>query len=112
EQRVSKTSENTNVTTVENEDISSGQGVLNKKVCLNENKKKGSEFREYDILFGKLRPYLNKWLIPDFKGIAVGDFWVLRPHLLEIRFIFYFIHNTNFQMISNLSIGNIMYCSI
>lgn len=107
-QRVSKTSENINLPTVEYEDISSGQGVLNKKVCLNENKKKGIEFREYDILFGKLRPYLNKWLIPDFKGIAVGDFWVLRPHLLESRFIFYLIQTTKFQMISNISTGTRM----
>src|SRR5699024_8072943 len=43
-QRVSKTSENINLPTVEYEDISSGQGVLNKKVCLNGNKKKGIEF--------------------------------------------------------------------
>ena len=38
----------------------------------------GIAFEAGDILFGKLRPYLAKVLLPDFSGEAVGDFHVLR----------------------------------
>lgn len=60
---------------VEYEDISSNSGKLNKNIYLKDNNKRGNEFEPNDILFGKLRPYLNKWLYATFKGIAVGDFW-------------------------------------
>lgn len=33
-----------------------------------------------DILFGKLRPYLAKVLLMGSKGVAIGDFFVLRPN--------------------------------
>src|SRR5699024_8120347 len=39
----------------------------------------GIGFREGDLLFGKLRPYLAKTWLADRDGAAVGDFLVLRP---------------------------------
>jgi len=39
----------------------------------------GIEFRENDILFGKLRPYLAKVYLAEFNGSAVGDIFVYRP---------------------------------
>jgi type I restriction enzyme S subunit len=36
-------------------------------------------FREGDILFGKLRPYLAKVTRPQQAGVCVGEFLVLRP---------------------------------
>lgn len=38
----------------------------------------GIDFIEDDILFGKLRPYLAKVYLAEFKGQAVGDFYVFR----------------------------------
>ena len=50
------------------------------------------KFREEDILFGKLRPYLAKVVKPDFKGVCVSEFLVLRkaaddvvPNYLELK---------------------------
>ncbi len=40
----------------------------------------GVEFREGDVLFGKLRPYLAKVYKAEFSGSAVGEFFVLRPY--------------------------------
>lgn len=40
----------------------------------------GIAFNIGDILFGKLRPYLAKVWEAEFKGNAVGDFFVLRPN--------------------------------
>lgn len=35
-------------------------------------------FKTADILFGRLRPYLAKVALPDFDGVCVGEFLVLR----------------------------------
>ncbi len=40
----------------------------------------GVEFKEGDVLFGKLRPYLAKVYKAEFSGSAVGEFFVLRPY--------------------------------
>ena len=34
-------------------------------------------FRKGDVLYGRLRPYLNKVALPDFDGLASGEFIVL-----------------------------------
>ncbi len=38
----------------------------------------GVEFKQNDILFGKLRPYLAKVYLAEFNGNAVGDIFVYR----------------------------------
>ena len=38
----------------------------------------GVEFKENDIVYGKLRPYLKKVWQAEFEGNAVGDFFVFR----------------------------------
>jgi restriction endonuclease S subunit len=38
----------------------------------------GVSFKEGDVLFGKLRPYLAKVHLAEADGVAVGDFFVLR----------------------------------
>src|SRR5699024_9249795 len=101
--RVSISSTDKNLPRVEYEDIISDQGILNKDVYSNDSKKNGIEFEANDILFGKLRPYLNKWLNPSFKGIAVGDFWVLRTKEIESKFVYYMIQTFKFKSISNIS---------
>ncbi|RCJ40871.1 hypothetical protein A6770_37230 [Nostoc minutum NIES-26] len=39
----------------------------------------GIEFVQNDILFGKLRPYLAKVYLSEFRGNAIGDIFVYRP---------------------------------
>lgn len=38
------------------------------------------KFRAGDVLFGKLRPYLNKVHLADESGVCSPEFFVLRPH--------------------------------
>lgn len=106
--RVSKSSEETELPRIEYEDIISGQGELNKDIFAKESNKKGIEFEPGDTLFGKLRPYLQNWLLPDFKGIAVGDWWVLRPNEMDSRFIYSLIQTKKYQTVANLSTGTKM----
>lgn len=93
---------------VEYEDVVSGQGQLNKDICAKQSTKNGIHFDPGDVLFGKLRPYLKNWLLPDFKGVAVGDWWVLRPQDTDSKFIYTLIQSPKYQMVSNLSTGTKM----
>ena len=93
---------------VEYEDINSGQGTLNKDLAAKESNKVGIEFMPGDVLYGKLRPYLMNWLYPQFKGIAVGDFWVLRPDGVDGSFLYRFIQSERFQYNANISSGSKM----
>ena len=99
---------NSGLPSVEYEDIVSGQGVLNKDIKEKESVKTGIRFAPYDVLFGKLRPYLQNWLLPDFSGVAVGDFWVMKPSEIDSRYLYYLIQTTPFQLAANQSTGTKM----
>lgn len=93
---------------VEYEDIISGQGTLNKDVINRRDKRSGIVFESGDVLYGKLRPYLQNWLNPQFRGIALGDFWVLNPIRIDSGFLFYLIRTPTFERIANESVGTKM----
>ena len=93
---------------VEYEDINPGQGTLNKDLAIKESTKTGIELMVGDVLYGKLRPYLMNWLYPQFQGIAVGDFWVLRPTDTDGSFLYRFIQSEHFQYNANISSGSKM----
>lgn len=99
---------NDELPSVEYEDILSGQGVLNKDVYEKDTPKKGIVFSEGDVLFGKLRPYLKNWLLPDFTGVAVGDFWVLQPQNVDSKYLYYLIQTDNYDNVANQSSGTKM----
>ncbi len=93
---------------IEYEDIVSGKGVLNKDIYRKESNKVGVEFDVGDVLFGKLRPYLKNWFYPKFKGLAVGDFWVLRSRNDCGKFIYYLIQTKAYDEVANQSTGTKM----
>lgn len=99
---------NDELPSVEYEDIISGQGILNKDVYEKDDSKKGIVFSEGDVLFGKLRPYLKNWLLPDFTGVAVGDFWVLQPQNVDSKYLYYLIQTDNYDNVANQSSGTKM----
>ena len=107
--RISKSSEETGLPQIEYDDIISGRGILNKNIFVKANKKTGVEFQNGDILFGKLRPYLKNWFLSNFKGIAVGDWWVLRStEVVKNNFLYYLIQSEKYQNVANLSSGTKM----
>lgn len=93
---------------IEYEDIASGIGQLNKDIRKKESSKSGLLFREGDVLYGKLRPYLQNWLLPSFSGIAVGDFWVLQPQNVDSGFVYRLIQTKQFDEVANQSTGTKM----
>jgi len=106
--RISKQSDVQNLPKVEFEDIISGEGRLNKDISNKFDKRKGIAFRQNNILYGKLRPYLKNWLFPDFDGIAVGDFWVFEANDSSPIFDYFLIQTDKYQEVANLSTGTKM----
>lgn len=93
---------------LEYEDIVSGVGVLNKDLNRKESLKAGLLFGPGDVLYGKLRPYLKNWLLPDFHGIAVGDFWVLQSLTADPKFLYQLIQTPTYVAVTSISSGSKM----
>ena len=106
--RVSIQSSDPDLPQVEYEDIISGMGTLNKDLCDKEGGKTGIKFYAGDVLYGKLRPYLMNWLYPQFNGVAVGDFWVLRATECDSSFLYRLVQTDSFQKLANVSSGSKM----
>lgn len=93
---------------VEYEDVIAEEGCLNKDIRLKEVQKTGIKFDGTQVLYGKLRPYLHNWLNPDFRGVAVGDWWVLRPVKIDKNFLYRLIQTKKFDDVANQSSGSKM----
>ena len=93
---------------VEYEDIVSGTGRLNKDIYAKQSSKSGIAFHQGDVLYGKLRQYLQNWLLPTFDGLAVGDFWVLQPQNADSSFLYRLIQSRQFDEVANQSTGTKM----
>jgi type I restriction enzyme S subunit len=76
---------------LELEDLESGTGrILNRRNTLGV----GSAvtlFKEGDVLFGKLRPYLEKFYESEFDGKCTGEILAFKPERIFGRFLFYCI---------------------
>lgn len=63
----------------------------------NDVKSAGSYFAPRDVLYGRLRPYLNKVYMPDFEGLASGEFIVFKEHpFLDNAYLKYFLNQMAF----------------
>ncbi len=81
---------------ISNEDIAPWTGKLLAKE-LEPAEVDSRRFRENDILFNKLRPYLAKVYHARFSGTSSGELLCLRPsNAVESRFIFYVLMSKGF----------------
>lgn len=106
--RVTQSSDSDSLPKVEFEDIISGQGRLNKDISSKFDNRKGIHFKPGYTLYGKLRPYLNNWLLPKFEGVALGDFWVFDPNGNDSNFIYYLVQSHRYQKVANDTSGTKM----
>ena len=93
---------------MEYEDVVSEAGILNNNIRSKKVVKVGILFDDTHVLYGKLRPYLHNWLCPDFSGVAVGDWWVLKPCSVAREFIYRIIQTKRFDNATNQSSGSKM----
>ena len=106
--RVTQSSDSDSLPKVEFEDIISDQGRLNKDISSKFDNRKGIHFKPGYTLYGKLRPYLNNWLLPKFEGVALGDFWVFDPNGNDSNFIYYLVQSNRYQKVANDTSGTKM----
>ncbi|MGB6229125.1 MAG: restriction endonuclease subunit S [Litorimonas sp.] len=65
-------------------------------------KSNGSEFRPGDVMYGRLRPYLNKVVAPHFHGAASAEFIVFpQSEALDPGFLKYLLHQMPFVQFAN-----------
>ena len=107
-ERVTASCDDSNLPRIACEDINSDEGTLNKATTELPREKSGVTFKAGDVLYGKLRPYLHNWLFPQFAGIALGDFWVLRPRTIEPSFLYRLVQSDVFDRVANVSAGSKM----
>ena len=48
-----------------------------------------TKFKQGDVLFGKLRPYLEKFYVAEFDGKCTGEILAFKPERITSRFLFY-----------------------
>lgn len=71
---------------LELEDLESGTGrILNRRSTL-EVESAVTLFRKGDVLFGKLRPYLEKYYEAEFDGKCTGEILAFKPHGSRVVF--------------------------
>ena len=106
--RVSESSDSEAIPIVEYEDIDNESRVLKSDFKYRFSSRDGLKFSEKDILFGKLRPYLRNQILSDFKGKAIGDFWILRSQMNHPIFVYYLLDTPRLSHITNLTTGTRM----
>ena len=68
-----------------------------------------SVFKQGDVLFGKLRPYLRKYCLPQFDGVCSSEIWVLVPETCVVsEYLFYLVQSDEFLAAANISSGTKM----
>lgn len=88
-----KTSEKSNVIALENIESWTGKYIETQSSFDSD----AVKFKENDVLFGKLRPYLAKVYLVENQGEAVGDIYVLRPNkLIHPQYLKFFMLSEKF----------------
>ncbi len=83
---------------IELEHISSGTGTLLGETTTNRTSSLKSIFEPGDVLFGKLRAYLKKYILADFYGVCSTEVWVLKPdvNLATSEYIYSIVQSERF----------------
>src|ERR1017187_2205984 len=74
---------------LELEDIESGTGRILRRRNTLEVESAVTAFKQGDVLFGKLRPYLEKFYLAEFDGKCTGEILAFKPLRINGRFLFY-----------------------
>jgi len=69
-----------------------------------------TRFKPGSILFGKLRPYLQKFARPQFAGVCSTEIWALLPNEREVSgdFLFWLVQSGRFNAAANVTSGSKM----
>jgi type I restriction enzyme S subunit len=97
-----------NLPCIELEHLSQETGSLLGYVNSKDQKSIKNVFDKGDVLFGKLRPYLKKYLKTSFIGVCSTEIWVLTGNLVSNDFLFYLVQSSKFLKEVNQTSGSKM----
>lgn len=98
--RLEKTQEvSTDKDYLELEDIEQGTGRLLSTRSTEDVDSAVTKFYKGDVLFGKLRPYLEKYWLAEFDGKCTGEILVFRAERITPQFLKYCVASTSFTKI-------------
>lgn len=85
-------------------------GDINGWIDSNLQKSTKNVFKNGDVLFGKLRPYLKKYWKAEFDGVSSSEVWVLKSNLkiCDTNFLFRLVQTHRFIQVANVSSGSKM----
>ena len=93
---------------VELESLSQNTGKLLETFSALDQKSIKNKFIAGEVLFGKLRPYLRKYLHAEFEGVCSSEIWVLRGKSVTNAYLFHLIQTHKFIQAANVSSGSKM----
>ncbi|PTG16062.1 restriction endonuclease subunit S, partial [Staphylococcus chromogenes] len=116
EDKVTNKSQKCNLSTSENkkyielDSIEQNTGRLIKTYDSKDLKSTKNVFEKNQVLYSKLRPYLNKYYYTDFEGLCSSEIWVLKAKNKDTsnRFVYSFIQTNRFSKAANVSAGSKM----
>ena len=101
---------NTNRTFIGLEHIESNTGKIIEKGNSKELTSTKTIFRSGDVLYGRLRPYLNKACVPSFDGVCSTDILVFQKQpFLSNKFIALFLITNRFVTYANANMTGIQH---
>lgn len=67
-------------------------------------------FQNGSVLYGKLRPYLNKYYFPQFDGVCSSEIWVLNSTTQNLinHYLFYLVQTNRYSKTVSKAIGSKM----
>ena len=97
-------------TCIELEHIESETGRLLGSTTSDQQASIKAVFGPGEVLFGKLRPYLRKFVAPDFDGVCSTEIWVLQPNAKRISapFLHCVVQSDGFMAEADKSSGSKM----
>ena len=95
---------------IELEHIESETGILLGFAEANQQLSLKTPFNTNHVLYGKLRPYLRKFLKPIFSGVASTEIWVLiaSRKLCSPEFLYFLVQSPGFEAVVDMSAGSKM----
>lgn len=95
---------------LELEHFDQGTGHILGWVDSSEQKSSKNIFKKGQVLFGKLRPYLQKFWLTEFDGVCSSEVWVLnsKNNICINEFLFRLVQSNHFSQVANVSSGSKM----
>lgn len=96
---------------IELDSIEQNTGRLLNTYMSNQFTSQKNKFNKGNVLYSKLRPYLNKYYYSQIDGVCSSEIWVLNTlnkKILSNKFLYYFIQTNRFSSVANKSAGSKM----